>query len=129
MNLVMRLLVFVAGVVGSSLAFSKEVCTQLPASLQTVGVSNIGQTAELQRLDEQLEGYLQPCLVPLSPQNRKNICANGKLVAEQALRVVARIDEAGKKNPVLSNAKMKTYKTGVALLDQMKKHASDKACA
>ncbi len=107
---------------------ANEACVQLPVSLQTVGVSHISEMAELQRLDEQVESYLVPCMGPVRPENRKAICANGRVVAEQALRVVARIDEAGKKNAFLSNAKMKSYKTGVALLERMKKLSSDKTC-
>lgn len=116
------------GLVISSSASAADVCAQLPASLQSVGVIHISQAAELQKLDEQLESHLLPCLVPITPDNRKAICAHGRVVAEQALRVVARIDDAGKKNAFLSNAKMKTYKTGVALLDHMKKLFADKTC-
>lgn len=104
------------------------VCAQLPTSLQNASVSYISQSSELQKLDEQLEAYLQPCLQPVSMDNRKAICANGRIVAEQVLRVIGRIDEAGKKNAFLSNVKMKSYKTGEGLLDKMKKQVADKAC-
>lgn len=117
--------VFVAG---STAVFAGDACSHLPSSLQNVGVSYMSQSAELQKLDDQLEAYLQPCLQEVDSVNRKTICANGRVVAEQALRVVARIDEAGKKNAFLSNAKMKSYKTGVALLDHMKKLVADKTC-
>jgi hypothetical protein len=65
---------------------------------------------------------------PLGPDNTKAICQNGRLVAEQVLRVHARVDAAGKHNAFLNNAKMKSYKTGAALLEQMKALAAGHAC-
>lgn len=124
--------VVLIGVLASGVAACPAVwadaCTQLPASLQNASVSHISQAAELQKLDEQLDVSLQPCFQPVNADNRKNVCANGRVLAEQVLKVVSRIDEAGKKNAFLSNAKMKSYKTGVALLEHMKKLAADKIC-
>jgi hypothetical protein len=119
---------FFAGVACMSAARAQAVCTQLPTSLQNTSVSYINQSSELQKLDGQLDAHLQSCMGPVTPDNRKAICANGKLVAEQVLRVIARIDEAGRKNAFLSNAKMKSYKSGEALQGQMKKLAADKTC-
>ena len=119
---------FFAGFACVSAVRADAVCAQLPASLQNVSVSSISQSSELQKLDEQLDAHLQPCLQPVSADNRKAICANGRIVAEQVLRVIGRIDEAGKKNAFLSNVKMKSYKTGEGLLGQMKKRVADKAC-
>ena len=128
MKSVIQRVVFVVGLSASVTVFSRDLCAQLPPSLQNVSVSYISQPSDLHKLDEQLEGHLQPCLAPLNAENRQAICTYGRIAAEQALRVVARIDEAGKKNPHLKNAKMKTYKTGVVLLDQMKKLSADKTC-
>jgi len=49
-------------------------------------------------------------------------------LGEQVLRVIGRIDEAGKKNAFLSNVKLKSYKTASGLLDRMKKLSADKVC-
>lgn len=91
-------------------------------------MSHISEGGELQKLDNQLGAFLQPCLQDLAPQNSKAICANGRVVAEQVLRVVARIDDAGKRNDFLANAKLKSYKTASGLQDRMKKFAADRSC-
>lgn len=122
-----RMAVLASGVAACPAVWA-DVCTQLPASLQNVSVSQISQAAELQKLDEQLEASLRPCFQPVNAGNRKSVCANGRVLAEQVLMVVSRIDEAGKKNALLSNAKMKSYKTGAALLEHMKKLSADKIC-
>ena len=109
-------------------AAAEEVCEQLPASLQNISVSYISNNSELQNVDEKLSHYLRPCLAPLDAKTTKAICSNGKLAAEQALRVVARVDAAGKRNAFLSNAKMKSYKESVTLLDRMKSLVSDRTC-
>ena len=83
-----------------------EFCTELPSTLQAISVSYIKDGAELQKLDNQLDAFLQPCMQALTPQTSKAICANGRVVAEQVLRVVARIDDAGKRNDFLANAKL-----------------------
>jgi hypothetical protein len=121
--MLMTAMVWVAGSAGAS-----GVCTQLPASAQNISVSYIQQANELQKVDDLLEGYLRPCMEPLGPDNTKAICQNGRLVAEQVLRVHARVDAAGKHNAFLNNAKMKSYKTGAALLEQMKALAAGHAC-
>ncbi|MFN5178385.1 hypothetical protein [Limnohabitans sp.] len=114
---------------GASVAVrAAPLCAPLPVSLQEIGVGFINQNAELQRLDAQLEGYLQPCLQTPDARNTPAICAHGRVVAEQVLRVVARIDAAGKHNAFLANAKMKSYKTGVTLLDRMKRMSADRIC-
>ncbi len=113
---------------GLPAVLAANACVQLPSSLQNVSVNYISQAAELEKLDAQLHAHLQPCLQPIDADNRKAICANARMVAEQALRVMARVDEAGKKNAFLANAKMKSYKTGVAVLDYTKKLAADRAC-
>ena len=112
-----------------SSVFASEVCTQLPLSVQNVSVSYIQQASELQKVDELLESYLRPCMEVLQPENTKAICHNGRLVAEQVLRVHARMDAAGKHNAFLSNAKMKSYKSGAALLEQMKKLSAERICS
>jgi hypothetical protein len=121
--------VLFAGTLASSAALADEMCMPLPSAVQSVSVSYISQSSELQKLEEQLDAYLQPCLKPITPANRKTSCANGRVVAEQVLRVIGRIDEAGKKNAFLSNVKMKSYKTAVALQDYMKKAVADKTCS
>ena len=103
-------------------------CVQLPLSVQNISVSYIQQAPELQKLDDLLEGYLRPCMEALVPENTKAICQNGRLVAEQVLRVHARVDAAGRHNAFLNNAKMKSYKTGAALLEQMKTLAAERSC-
>lgn len=105
-----------------------DACSQLPSSVQNISVSYISQPTELHRVDVQLDAYLQPCLVSLNPDNSKAVCANGRVVAEQVLRVIARIDAAGKQNSFLSNAKLKSYKTATGLLDRMKALFADKTC-
>ena len=109
-------------------AWASENCSQLPDALQTTPVNHISQNSELSSLDNKLDIYLKPCLAPVTEQNKKAICANGKLVAEQALRVVARIDQAGLRNPFLANAKVRSYANGSALLDRMKKLRADGTC-
>ena len=123
-----KLLSFFATMLTCGLAWGAGVCSQLPPSVQSVNVSYIQQASELQKLDDLLDGYLRPCMEPLTAENTKPICRNGRLVAEQVLRVHARVDAAGRHNAFLSNAKMKSYKTGAALLEQMKALASSHAC-
>ena len=103
-------------------------CSPLPASVQNISVSYISKADELSKLDETLSNHLQPCLEPLTASNSKAICTHGRVNAEQVLRVVSRVDEAGKHNPFLANAKMKSYKTGVGLLERMKSLTADHTC-
>jgi hypothetical protein len=42
--------------------------------------------------------------------------------------VVARIDDAGKRNDFLANAKLKSYKNASVLLDRSKQLAADRTC-
>lgn len=105
-----------------------EICTQLPDALQATPVIHISQNSELLSLDNKLDIYLKPCLVPVTEQNKKAICANGKLAAEQALRVVARIDQAGLRNPFLANAKIRSYANGSNLLERMKQLRANGTC-
>jgi hypothetical protein len=109
-------------------AFAADHCSQLPDALQTTPVNHISQNSELLSLDNKLDVYLKPCLAPVSEQNKKAICANGKLVAEQALRVVARIDQAGLRNPFLANVKIKSYKTALILLDRTNQLRANGTC-
>ena len=109
-------------------AFAADHCSQLPDALQTTPVNHISQNSELLSLDNKLDVYLKPCLAPVSEQNKKAICANGKLVAEQALRVVARIDQAGLRNPFLANAKVRSYANGSILLERMKQLRANGTC-
>jgi len=109
-------------------ALAAENCSQLPDALQTAPVNHISQNSELLSLDNRLDLYLKPCLAPVTEQNKKAICANGKLVAEQTLRVIARIDQAGLRNPFLANAKIRSYANGSHLLDRMKKLRADGTC-
>jgi hypothetical protein len=109
-------------------ALASETCSQLPDALQTVPVNHISQNSELSSLDSKLDFYLKPCLAPVTEQNKKAICANGKLVAEQALRVVARLDQAGSRNPFLANAKIRSYAIGANLLERMKQLRTNGTC-
>jgi len=109
-------------------ALAIETCSQLPDSLQATPIYHINENTELSSLDNKLDIYLKPCLVPVTDQNKKAICANGKLVAEQTLRVVARIDQAGLRNPFLANAKMKSYKNASILLDRTKQLLANGTC-
>lgn len=109
-------------------ALASEICSQLPDALQAIPVNHISQNSELLSLDNRLDFYLKPCLAPVNEQNKKAICANGKLVAEQTLRVIARIDQAGLRNPFLANAKIRSYANGSTLLDRMKKLRADGTC-
>lgn len=110
-------------------AQASELCAPLPAAVQNVSVSYISESSELQKLDDLLDSHLQPCLQPPSPQNTKALCSHGRVLGEQVLRVIGRVDEAGKKNAFLSNVKMKSYKTASGLLERMKKLSLDKVCS
>ena len=109
-------------------ALAAEVCSQLPDALQATPVKHISQNSELSSLDNRLDTYLKPCLAPVTEQNKKAICANGRLVAEQALRVVARLDQAGSRNPFLANAKIRSYAIGANLLERMKQLRTNGTC-
>jgi hypothetical protein len=109
-------------------ALASENCAQLPDALQSTPVNHISQNSELLSLDNKLDVYLRPCLAPVTEQNKKAICAHGKLVAEQALRVVARIDQAGLRNPFLANAKIRSYANGSTLLERMKQLRANGTC-
>ncbi len=121
-------LVLAASMVISLPALATENCSQLPDALQTTPVNHIQQNSELLSLDNKLDAYLKPCLAPVTEQNKKAICANGKLVAEQTLRVVARIDQAGLRNPFLANAKIKSYKSALSLLDRINQLRASGTC-
>ncbi len=122
-------LVLVASMAFTLPALANENCSQLPDALQTTPVNHISQNSELLSLDNKLDVYLKPCLAPVTEQNRKAICANGKLVAEQALRVVARVDQAGLRNPFLANAKIRSYANGSILLERMKHLRANGTCS
>lgn len=107
---------------------ANENCSQLPDALQSIAVNHISQNSELLSLDNKLDIYLKPCLAPVTEQNKKAICTNGKLVAEQVLRVVARIDQAGQRNPFLANAKIRSYAIGSTLLERMKQLRANGTC-
>ncbi len=109
-------------------ALATEICSQLPDSLQKIPVSHISQNSELLSLDNQLNFYLTPCFASVTEQNKKTICANGRLVAEQTLRVVARIDQAGSRNTFLAKAKIRSYANGAALLERMRQLRADGTC-
>ena len=109
-------------------ALAAENCAQLPDALQSIAVNHIAQTSELLSLDNKLDTYIKPCLSPVTEQNKKAICAHGKLVAEQALRVVARIDQAGSRNPFLANAKIRSYASASLLLERMKQLRANGTC-
>jgi len=114
---------------GAQSAQASDQCAPLPAAVQNVSVSYISEASELQKLDDLLDSHLQPCLQAPTPQNTKALCSHGRVLGEQVLRVIGRIDEAGKKNTFLSNVKMKSYKTASALLERMKKLSADKVCS
>ena len=121
-------LVLAASMAVSFPVLAAENCTQLPDSLQTTPVNHISQNSELSSLDNKLDFYLKPCLAPVTEQNKKSICTNGKLVAEQTLRVIARIDQAGLRNPFLANAKIRSYANGSILLERMKQLRANGTC-
>lgn len=121
-------LVLTASMVLMTPALASESCSQLPDALQTISVNHISQNSELLSLDDKLDAYLKPCLAPVNEQNKKTICANGKVTAEQTLRVVARIDQAGLRNPFLAKAKIKSYKTALILLDRTKQLHANGTC-
>ena len=116
------------GVSCSLASHAMEPCVQLPTPIQSLSVAQFTTSAELQSLDEQLEPYMQRCLVPVTAENAKSICAHGRLAAEQALRVIGRIDSAGRHSALLANAKLKSYKLAVALLERSKKQVADHVC-
>lgn len=118
----------VIGWTGAQAAQASEQCAPLPASVQNISVSYIREQSELNKLDDLLESHLEPCLRSLTPQNSPAICSHGRVLAEQVLRVIGRVDEAGKRNAFLANVKLKSYKTASALQEQMKKLAADKTC-
>lgn len=109
-------------------ARATENCAQLPDALQSVPVNHITQNSELSSLDNKLDAYLRPCISAVTEHNKKAICANGKLVAEQSLRIVARIDQAGTRNPFLANAKIRSYATATNLLERMKQLRANGTC-
>lgn len=121
-------LVLVIGMAMVPPAMAGQNCSQLPDTLKTTPVNHISQNSELVSLDNKLDFYLKPCLAPVTEQNKKAICLNGKLAAEQTLRVIARIDQAGLRNPFLANAKIRSYAKGSALLERMKKLRADGTC-
>lgn len=110
-------------------SFASINCSQLPSSLQTIAVNHISQNSELNSLDDKLDQFIKPCLATVNEQNKKAICANGRLAAEQALRVIARIDQAGSRNAFLANAKVKSYKNALTLLDHTKKLRANRTCS
>ena len=64
-------LVLAASMAISLPALATEICSQLPDSLQKIPVNHISQNSELLSLDNQLDFYLRPCLVPVTEQNKK----------------------------------------------------------
>ena len=128
MNVSATTLVLAASMAITLPALATEICSQLPDSLQKIPVYHITQNSELLTLDNQLDFYLRPCSAQVTEQNKKAICANGKLVAEQALRVVARIDQAGSRNPFLTNAKIRSYANGSNLLERMRQLRTNGTC-
>ena len=116
------------GPLGLAAAQASGLCTQLPLSLQNIAVNGITNAEQLQKVDEQLDAYLQACLEQPNAKNTRSICDNARVVAEQVLRVIGRMDTAGKHNAFLSNAKPKSYKTAIALLEKRKKLTTDHVC-
>jgi hypothetical protein len=105
-----------------------EICSQLPDVLQATPVNHISQNSELLSLDNKLDFHIKPCHASVTEQNKKAICANGKLLAEQVLRVVARIDQAGSRNSFLANAKIRSYANASNLLERMKQLRANGTC-
>ena len=121
-------LVLAASIAITLPAMATEICSQLPDSLQKIPVNHISQNSELLSLDNQLVSFLTPCFASVTEQNKETICANGRLVAEQTLRVVARIDQAGSRNPFLAKAKIRSYANGSALLERMRQLRANGTC-
>ena len=95
-------------------------CEPVPAKVQNINVSYIDHRDALQELDDQLIEIVNACMDISTPDKKAAACKNGRLAAEQVLRVIGRMDQAAKHNDFLKNAKLKSYKLSVQLLDRSK---------
>lgn len=111
-----------------STAQAAALCASLPDNLSNVPVANISSLSELNRIDDRLVDALSPCLSPASADAIKAVCSFGEIAAQQTLRIVARIDTAGKRNEVLKNAKLKAYAFANRLLDDVERLRERKQC-
>jgi hypothetical protein len=99
---------------------ASSLCEPVPAKVQNINVSYIDHRDALQELDDQLIEIVNACMDISTPDKKAAACKNGRLAAEQVLRVIGRMDQAAKHNDFLKNAKLKSYKLSVQLLDRSK---------
>ncbi len=109
-------------------AWADPVCQWVPAKVQNINVSYIDQREALQDLDDQLIDIVQACLDISTPDKKKLACEKGRVVAEQVLRIIGRIDQAAKHNDFLKTAKLKSYKLSVGLLERSKEMEKGPEC-
>ena len=126
MSLAKYWIVFWMGLGGA--AWAETVCQWVPVKIQNINVSYIDQREALQDLDEQLIDIVQACLDISTPDKKRVACEKGRVVAEQVLRIIGRIDQAAKQNDFLKTAKLKSYKLSVALLERSREMEKGPDC-
>ena len=124
-----KLFILVLALFGSlSVAHANGLCEQVPTKVQNINVSYIDQRDALQDLDDQLLDIVNACLDISSPERKQAACKNGRVAAEQVLRVIGRIDQAAKHNDFLKTAKLKSYKLSVQLLERSREMERQPDC-
>ncbi|MEY2659203.1 MAG: hypothetical protein RLZZ123_375 [Pseudomonadota bacterium] len=124
-----KLFILVLALFGSlSVAHANGLCETVPAKVQNINVSYIDQRDALQELDDQLLDIVNACLDISSPERKQAACKNGRVAAEQVLRVIGRIDQAAKHNDFLKTAKLKSYKLSVQLLERSREMERQPDC-
>ena len=109
-------------------AQATALCEPVPAKVQNINVSYIEDRNVLQELDDQLIEIVNTCLDIGSAEQKMAACKNGRVTAEQVLRIIGRIDQAAKHNHFLKTAKLKSYKLSVQLLDRSKEMERGPEC-
>ena len=124
-----KLSILVLALFGSlSVAHASGLCEPVPTKVQNINVSYIDQRDALQDLDDQLLDIVNACLDISSPERKQAACKNGRVAAEQVLRVIGRIDQAAKHNDFLKTAKLKSYKLSVQLLERSREMERQPDC-
>lgn len=124
-----KLFILVLALFGSlSVAHANGLCEPVPTKVQNINVSYIDQRDALQDLDDQLLDIVNACLDISSPERKQAACKNGRVAAEQVLRVIGRIDQAAKHNDFLKTAKLKSYKLSVQLLERSREMERQPDC-
>jgi len=124
-----KLFILVLALFGSlSVAHASGLCEPVPTKVQNINVSYIDQRDALQDLDDQLLDIVNACLDISSPERKQAACKNGRVAAEQVLRVIGRIDQAAKHNDFLKTAKLKSYKLSVQLLERSREMERQPDC-